>query len=170
MDINIFERASAFKFDEDENGYCLRNGQGFFIEKHQMMSIIGNLQSFVDNGDWDEIENYNKETEKIRNEQADKWREEGKREKPLKLIKGFIYFIEDCNGNVKIGRSINTKKRFREYTKLAIEPITLNIIKSEDMIADENKYHDMFKNRHVRGEWFKLTNGEKEYIKSIIST
>lgn len=65
------------------------------------------------------------------------------------------------NGLYKIGKSINPD--VREKTLQGEDPYTELI---HTINADIEKFlHDKFKKKRVRGEWFKLSNRDVEYIK-----
>jgi hypothetical protein len=83
-------------------------------------------------------------------------------------ISGWIYLLKGPNNLYKIGYTKrNPIKRIIEYspklpfkTKLFISFPALFGIKTEHAL------HERLENKHIRGEWFKLTHDDIEYIKT----
>lgn len=73
-----------------------------------------------------------------------------------------IYFIKETGSNfVKIGTTINIKSRFSGLqTSNPRELMLLGVIND----GDESSIHETFKEDHVRGEWFTLSDAMKLYI------
>lgn len=79
---------------------------------------------------------------------------------------GFVYLIQAENQLVKIGVSINPQKRFQ--TLNTASPIELSIlfsIKSDDAYTLEDKLHKRFADRHIKGEWFSLSEEDIASVK-----
>lgn len=77
-----------------------------------------------------------------------------------------IYFIQDSEGHIKIGYSLNTKKRLQNLS-------TDNSSKLK-LLADipgsrsfENKLHNKFSHLKVHGEWYKSENELLLYIEEL---
>lgn len=92
-----------------------------------------------------------------------------KKEKALKRKEdiGYIYIIE-CNQYYKIGKTKNIKSRL--WTIQADTPYEINLIYNKefpDYHTIEKELHKKFKHIHHKGEWFKLTNEDINYIKSL---
>ena len=68
--------------------------------------------------------------------------------------------LDNNNGYIKIGRSINPKKR---ETTLQSEKPDITLLKICDCNI-ETKLHKMFKDKRVRGEWFSLSKEDISYI------
>lgn len=84
------------------------------------------------------------------------FQERGKRAHKQKLI-SYIYLIQPSNlPIVKIGLSVNPKKRLKTLQTSHYEELKLIAIK-EGTRYEELKLHTKFQELHVRGEWFKLT-------------
>lgn len=69
---------------------------------------------------------------------------------------GYVYFLRDINGLTKIGCTSNLNNRKNSLKKEFGNLKLLKLIKSDNMINLERYYHIVFKNRHVKGEWFNL--------------
>lgn len=77
---------------------------------------------------------------------------------------GHIYILKDGN-YFRVGKSIDVEKRVR--THLGSSPTTFLFYKSplvEQHSKLETKLHQVFKDIHIRNEWFKST--DKEVIKT----
>jgi hypothetical protein len=82
------------------------------------------------------------------------------------LIATYIYLIRDNNtGLVKIGRSIDPS--LREKTIQSENPnLDLFWISPITQPKTEKKLHIILKDKRIRGEWFDLTDGDIEIIKT----
>lgn len=77
-----------------------------------------------------------------------------------------IYLIRNNrNGYYKIGRSNNAE--FRERTLQAEEPEIEMIHSFNGTVKNEKDLHVHFKEKHVRGEWFRLNDFDVNYVKSF---
>lgn len=88
---------------------------------------------------------------------------------PVKIRKqkpGYVYFVKDNNGHCKIGLAKDVSKRMGEYTQLPYEPILVHTIKTIDMVELEIIFHEMFKSKRLRGEWFDLNEIDYKFITS----
>lgn len=71
------------------------------------------------------------------------------------------YLMKDKNtGFIKIGRSTHPAKRERT---LQSEKPTISLFKICDELV-EKELHDYFATKHIRGEWYHLSNEDIEYI------
>lgn len=81
-----------------------------------------------------------------------------------------IYFIE-CNGQYKIGSTSDLKSRFT--TLQTSSPTLLRLVHmipipiSHDHGQVEKALHIIFKDAHIRGEWYNLTQQDIERIKAV---
>lgn len=74
-----------------------------------------------------------------------------------------VYLAKADNGLFKIGLSSNACERIRGLNKQS--PIDIKMVAlygSTDAIACENELHRWFRNKHVKGEWFYLTDEDVE--------
>jgi len=94
--------------------------------------------------------------------------EEARKKAKLKDSKGVIYLLKSID-LYKIGRTKNFKKRFRTYktenphgVRLIFKKETLDCQRIEKMLLEK------FKDKQVRGEWFKLNRQEFiSYFKEV---
>ncbi len=76
------------------------------------------------------------------------------------LRPGVIYLAKG-NGSYKIGRSSSFAVREHELTtKLPFPVQVIHTIRAKDSVSAEGFWHERFAQRHVRGEWFSLTETE----------
>lgn len=75
----------------------------------------------------------------------------------------YLYLMRHRNGLTKIGRSHNP--RAREKTLQAEDPFLELIYKAESLGWLEKRFHDMFADDRVRGEWFELPDHRVDWIK-----
>lgn len=74
----------------------------------------------------------------------------------------YLYLMRHRNGLTKIGRSHNPKAR--EKTLQAEDPFLKMIYKAEKLGWLERRFHDMFADDRVRGEWFRLPEHRVDWI------
>ena len=68
---------------------------------------------------------------------------------------GYIYFIQDGEGrNIKIGFSGNPNERIKQL-QIGNGKVFIPLIIQEGNEKKEDSYHEMFKEHHLHGEWFK---------------
>lgn len=85
------------------------------------------------------------------------------KERSYKKSKCQTYLMKDENtGFTKIGKSIHPKKRERT---LQSEKPTISLFKVCDKLV-EKELHDYFSIKHVRGEWYHLSDEDIKYILS----
>jgi len=70
---------------------------------------------------------------------------------------GFVYLGRQ-HGNYKIGKAEDVDRRREDITLLGPEPFEmLHWIKTDDMNGVEQYWHNRFKSKRKRGEWFNLS-------------
>ncbi len=74
-----------------------------------------------------------------------------------------IYFIKSDDGFVKIGTSEKVKERLIRLQIATPHKLTLLHTFEGDQKL-ENKLHKLFKDHHVRGEWFKYCQEIENFI------
>ena len=68
---------------------------------------------------------------------------------------GYIYFIQDGEGgNIKIGFSGNPNERIKQL-QTGNGKVFIPLLIQEGNEKNEDSYHEMFKEHHLHGEWFK---------------
>lgn len=90
--------------------------------------------------------------------------------KNLSPIFGHVYLIENSNGYVKIGRSINPKTRIASIlTQGNISAKNIFISPSHDLFYEvERTLHRIYENNRLLGEWFSISFYEaKQRIEKI---
>ena len=81
---------------------------------------------------------------------------------------GFIYLVH-CEGFYKIGIATNLRKRVSNIQTSNPFKVTLvAYTKTENVFADELELHELFKDKRVRGEWFKLNDDDLFYLREIL--
>lgn len=148
--------------DEEENFLCLYDQMGFLMTVEQMEELINGLREFIRKNGREIIQQHNKQL-------FDEYDNRNSIPSPQpvkKPQKGFIYFIRDDKGRVKIGKTKRMKERMGEYTKLPFEPELLYVLESNDYHAAETLIHEYYQEKRIRGEWFALTEKDIAFIKS----
>jgi hypothetical protein len=92
---------------------------------------------------------------------------------PLKsnsMLKGFVYVIQG-DAYYKIGYTNDPYKRLKPITVNALFPLkTLVLIPTDDMKTTEQTLHTQFASKHIRGEWFNLSDEDLEAIRHGYTT
>lgn len=77
---------------------------------------------------------------------------------------GYIYVITDSYENFKIGSTLNMNQRMKVYQTSIPYLSTVKTIKLQWYKEYELLLHEKFKDKHIKGEWFKLTSEDIESI------
>jgi hypothetical protein len=77
----------------------------------------------------------------------------------------YVYLMEHVNGLIKIGSSKNP--RARERTLQAEDPRLEMIFCEQAEAAMEKRFHEIFADLRVRGEWFRLDQHHIDWIKTF---
>jgi hypothetical protein len=86
-------------------------------------------------------------------------------------VTGYVYLVAGEGGVYKIGKTTQLDKRVNFFEIKLPFPIELVcVIPSDDISGLERQMHKRFADKHVNGEWFKLTQQEVEEIKSMASS
>ena len=81
------------------------------------------------------------------------------------IISGFVYLGKQ-HGDYKIGKAKNANRRRDDITLLGSEPFELiHEIKTDDMNGVEKYWHNRFKSKLKRGEWFNLSASDIKAFK-----
>lgn len=75
-----------------------------------------------------------------------------------------LYFIKSEDGFVKIGRSNNPERRLGAIQTSNHKELKL-LARFKNKGVHENETHQRFKKLNIRGEWYKLTDEIKDFIK-----
>ncbi len=85
--------------------------------------------------------------------------------KPEDIEYGFVYMMKSGK-NFKIGRSNSAERREFELRILLPEKLELiHKIKTDDPVGIERYWHDRFKDKRKRGEWFELSTSDVKVFK-----
>lgn len=80
---------------------------------------------------------------------------------------GHVYFLK-CGEYTKIGKTTNLDKRIEGLSTIIPEEVKLlHVIKSNDYSKCEKYFHDKYKNKRKKGEWFILSVSDIKEIKQI---
>lgn len=78
---------------------------------------------------------------------------------------GYVYLLQ-FGEEYKIGSSNNVERRFREIkTQMPYEGKIIHTIETGDPAGIEAYWHHHFKNKRLKGEWFKLTTDDVKYFR-----
>lgn len=83
---------------------------------------------------------------------------------------GYVYLIHASTGMYKIGKAKNPQARFSSLQ--TGNPGQLDLIctiSSDSTSILEHNIHQRFINKHVRGEWFNLSDEDVAYLKTMAS-
>lgn len=91
--------------------------------------------------------------------------EEFKDEVEQGFVKGFVYMGKQ-HGYYKIGKTSDPYRRREDITLQGAEPFELiHQIKTDDMNGIEKYWHERFKTKHKRGEWYRLLRDDVKAFK-----
>jgi len=155
------------RYYPETDEFCFHDQFGHLLTHQQTAIVITGLLNHLAKSSEADIEEHNRENSL--EWEKEQWKQSC-RKKPLQANipsrRGYIYFVQDGEGRVKIGKTINMSKRIREYTKLPTEPIILHTFESENYSDAEILVHNRYADQRLRGEWFDLTKEDIEFIKS----
>lgn len=81
------------------------------------------------------------------------------------VIPGYVY-LGIQKGDYKIGYSKDPGRRREDISTMASEPFqTIHEIKTDDMKGVERYWHNRFKSKLLRGEWYKLNSSDVKAFK-----
>ena len=156
------------RFDDETGELFLSDSRGYILSIRETKEVIEGLQLLVQTTSEEEITKINEQIEfdKRKALYENYMSPQNNQVKPREklLFSGYIYFVQDDQGRVKIGKTKKLKDRLGEYTKLPFEPKLIHVFKSDDYHNTEIAIHKYFQEKRIRGEWFALTAQD---IKSI---
>lgn len=139
-------------YDKKTGGWMPADHMGFIYNKSETEAMFRQFLKFYDehNDEW--IREYNRERMIEYNSPTTYEPEETKKKK------GHIYFLRADNGLTKIGETKDLEVRLKAINdSLLNETELLFSIESEDVRKLEGEFHEQFKNKRVKGEWFDLS-------------
>jgi hypothetical protein len=158
------------RIDKIDKKFALLNSGEFLMNIDEVKKIIKASQKYIKLWKQSEIENYNNALLDIRSKESNdtkKYRERVKIRKKELEEKRLIYLIlNKRNGLYKIGLSINPV--IREKTLQSEEPEIEVINTYKGGFKIEREIHSTFKDKRVRGEWFKLNSDDLELLNTIL--
>jgi hypothetical protein len=81
---------------------------------------------------------------------------------------GVVYLLKSAYG-YKVGRSRNPPARMRTFGVQLPFIYTIPLVAwFDDCVDAERRYHDMFRTKHINGEWFDLTEEDINSVRSRI--
>ena len=83
----------------------------------------------------------------------------------VEMIPGFVYFIGDGHGNVKIGRTGDWKRRLSDSI-MSPEAKVLLVVHCNDSEKLEADLHQRFAGSRVKGEWFQIGEPDIQVVRS----
>lgn len=105
----------------------------------------------------------------ICNSVLEKYKNEGKIYEDDKVESGFVYgfvYLGLQHGDHKIGFTKDLDRRRDDITLLGSEPMTwIHEIETDDMRGVERYWHNRFKSKWLRGEWYKLNSSDVKAFK-----
>lgn len=81
---------------------------------------------------------------------------------------GYVYLIRSQDGYFKIGHTSDPDNRMKTFSvKLPFDVEYVCLIWSGDRFELERSLHDLYKSKHVNGEWFNLSDEDVNYLKGL---
>lgn len=81
----------------------------------------------------------------------------------------YVYAIGHPHGYVKIGRSSDPERRLSNHQTSSPYELWLIVqFPVEDSRAVEAELHDWFSEKHVRGEWYNLSNDDYDLLSDLV--
>lgn len=156
---------------EEIDSTFLRHNDSTFLTKKELKWFILRLCNAYKKYDEIDIDNENILIKEYQQEQLrkmnlanDNYRTESK--PPRKKTEGHIYFITYDNKYYKIGKAKNLKNRIKVFSvEMPGEISVTHTVHSKDTWLTENLFHEYFKQKRIKGEWFDLSEKDLEYVK-----
>jgi len=101
----------------------------------------------------------------ICNSALEKYKERSESSEEGEVTSGFVYLGKQ-HRNYKIGKAKDANRRREDITLLGPEPFELiHEIETDDMNGVEKYWHNRFKSKRKRGEWFDLSRADIKAFK-----
>lgn len=140
--------------DKKTGGLIPADNMGFIYSKSEMKEMMEQFVKFYNGVNEEYIEEHNKERA-VQLETPITY-EPKKNEK-----EGVVYFLRADNGLTKIGETKDLETRLKAISgSLLNETELLLYIESEDVRKLEEMFHEQFKDKRVKGEWFDLSDSD----------
>lgn len=119
--------------------------------------------AFLDTVDEETVNQYNEAVLASRDDPIGAWSEQREFEKGA-----WVYLIGTPEGEYKIGWSISPEKRIEQVTAPSRgKKELIHVIRCAEATKVESILHQVFKNKRITSEWFRLTPEDITWIKSI---
>jgi len=87
------------------------------------------------------------------------------RHSTIQIVPEYIYFLQSKTGGpIKIGRSCQLRRRLSTLQISSSEELVLILTLKTTVGLTEKDVHKMFKNDHIRGEWFEASEDLVRWI------
>ena len=164
-----FFNAYTFSYDEIDGHdvLAIKNQEGEILKYGNIQAIIKGLSNFLKTNSPVEISDLNKQ---IRDQFK---RKEIKSAEKDSIIEnknyGVVYLLKIKNKpQYKIGVTKDLNKRLNQISpKMPFELKIEHKIESDNIYSLEEKLHNKFEDKQIKGEWFKLNENDVSYIKSL---
>ena len=169
-----FQIGTSYQFSYDNfNGKDLllpKDNNARMLRHNEVKAIIAGLINFLETTSDEKISEYNKPI--IKQRELELKQNNGKSNNTnnrRKAKSGIVYLLKIKNkSQYKIGVTTKLQKRVDDLsTQMPFELQVEHKIKSDNIYSLEEKLHQKFKNKQIKGEWFELDKKEVNYIKSL---
>jgi hypothetical protein len=85
------------------------------------------------------------------------------------LDSGYVYFVQESgNHRIKIGKAKDPEQRIQNDfgTIMPYEFNIVHLIRSENHHKTENLFHQYFRDKRYKGEWFDLTEQDLSWVQN----
>lgn len=167
--IKALTRGKVWTFVEDpeSKGLIALDQSGQIMDEDALTSLMNGVARFLEFYGNDNIMSANM----AREEEAIRSREVALRSIPREkqAYTGSVYFLKGDNGLTKIGMATRsaTDRIGKFEPKLPFDTELFHVIDCKSPRSVEASFHEHFKEKRVRGEWFNLSGDDLAMIKEI---
>lgn len=167
---NPLTHSNIHSFSIDQHGRVfIANTGDYLMSPEDIIEIMNYCKKYLEQIDDSTVKKYNEYLyeERIK-ERAKEVKVHRSKKNSTALAATKVYvMLNKRNGYYKIGRARNVLHR--ERTLQAEDPDTEILFFIEGTISTETLLHNHFSEQRIRGEWFRLTNEDIEFIKAFKS-
>ncbi len=157
----------TFVEDPESKGLIALDQSGLIMDEDVLTSLMNGVAKFLEFYGNDNIVSANM----AREEETLQAREVALRSIPREkqAYTGTVYFLKGENGLTKIGMSARsaTDRIGKFEPKLPFDTELFHVIDCKSPRSVEASFHQHFKEKRVRGEWFNLSDADLAMIKEI---
>jgi hypothetical protein len=159
-----FDTCEAVFLGKTKDGKVWVGQSGYYIiDREEAEKIIEVCKNYLSHIEDEQIKSYNRQLLTLRQNEPYIYPKEKVARRPT-----FVYLMHNNrNGLYKIGKSNNPT--VREATLQSQEPEIELIFSHESSHQAERELHQIFNDKRVRGEWFKLLRTDLEFIKNYLN-